>query len=290
MARTSRISFPESSGMVDISSWLNDPRPLPSIPPLAPAEVPERRSPLHTILGVSSLVIATVALAIAVGSARGVGSTDGTPATVPPPEPDATSAAAAPAPEADEEVSQPPIEAASPQEPEVDPGAGPAAEPEPVAARAPSSSRPSTPRTMPPTPSLRREWDNAVAGTDDPEDAPPPEPSSLDALLDRALSGSGGSAPTQAESLPDTPSRDEIARVLRGLSDEVAQCRESGVGPTIATTRVVIHGATGRVARVTVDGDLAWTTVGACIGQTLEQARFPRFARDTFEVRFPYRL
>ena len=263
----SRPSFPgRDSGIVDLGPYLG----LPAQPLLpSTVEEPNRRIPrgtrlrdAGTFLAAISVLLSSSALVITMRAERGTVAV--AHARVP-----AKTAKVAPAEEAED------------TEPASTVHEAPAAEPE-VAAR---------PVIAPATPSARREPSSRAAspaprasgGVTAPT-APEPEPEATTRTLDQLMDGA--TAPT----LPITPSRDEVARVLRGLSDEIAQCRPQDMEHTTVTTRVTIDGATGGVARATVDGDLQWTPAGACIVQKLSTARFAPFARDRFDVQFPYRL
>ncbi len=91
---------------------------------------------------------------------------------------------------------------------------------------------------------------------------------------------------TPTESLPETPTRRQVLTTLRSLEGEVRQCVEGEDG--VVSTRIVVEGATGRVASVHVTGALAGTVAGSCAARVVRTARFPRFARERFEIAFPY--
>lgn len=88
--------------------------------------------------------------------------------------------------------------------------------------------------------------------------------------------------------LPDTPTRDDIVRTLQPFVQRLAAC-----SPTIDTTvtfRIVIGGADGMVREVETMGALAGTPDAACMETHLRGARFVRFARETFQVSYPFGL
>jgi hypothetical protein len=123
-------------------------------------------------------------------------------------------------------------------------------------------------------------WDTGAHDGDATDD-------SLDALLDRALGGAPR-APvvTATESLPDTPTRQQVLTTLRALEGEIRECAEGANG--VVQTRLVVNGSTGRVSDVSVGGVVAGTPAARCATDILESARFPRFARERFEISFPY--
>ena len=141
--------------------------------------------------------------------------------------------------------------------------------------------------------------------------APPkPDPNrSIDDLLDLAVDDDVKSktatpkpAPTASSSttatrtpaeakpaaggLPDTPSRDQIVSGIRLVLPAAKACGK-GEGGT-AKSQIIVSGATGRVVTVTVTD--VRDDVGTCIARALRRARFPKFARPTFNVSYPIRL
>ncbi|HJL19350.1 MAG TPA: hypothetical protein RMH99_27035, partial [Sandaracinaceae bacterium LLY-WYZ-13_1] len=109
----------------------------------------------------------------------------------------------------------------------------------------------------------------------------------LDSLLDRALGdASPDPRPTARRTLPDTPTRRQVATTLRALEGDVRRCGGDGV----ADTRIVVAGDTGRVVGVSVGGDAAGTSAASCVADHVRSARFPRFSRERFTIRFPYAL
>lgn len=177
------------------------------------------------------------------------------------------------------EPATPPEVATAPTAPaEVEP-IGEPVEAEPVEAE-PAPTRP-TPVARPrPTP--RATPAPTTPATDEPTD-----PDSIDALLERALSG-GSTTEVPEHTYPELPSRERVLSILRGASNEVGECAAGGEG--IATVALTINGPTGRVTRAAVSGASAGTPVAACITQRLRDVRFPRFERESFQVTFPYRL
>jgi len=86
--------------------------------------------------------------------------------------------------------------------------------------------------------------------------------------------------------LAGTPPRAEIRRTLQALVEPVRAC-----GPSefrAVTTTIRISGLDGSVAHVEVRGPAAGTPLGRCIVETVSEARFPRFTRETFTISSPF--
>ena len=266
--RMSRPSFPgRDSGIVDLSPYLG--RPEEPLLATTITETPRRvrrgtrLRDAGTILAAISMLLSSTALLITIRAEQG-----------------AISAAHVRVPEkaakvAPTERAETPAQAVEQQTIEAEPEAT-----APPATQAGDGDLLARPRR----PVAARPVRPAPVTTPSPATSAPGEPPSGPRTLDELMSGA------TAVTLPETPSRDEVARVLRGLSSRVAQCRPQDMEPTTVTTRVTIDGATGRVTSATVDGELQWSVTGACIVEKLSTARFSPFARDRFEVQFPYRL
>jgi hypothetical protein len=113
-----------------------------------------------------------------------------------------------------------------------------------------------------------------AAGTDD----------ELAALVDRALHGA--SERDEEARLPAVPTRSHVSDTLRDVQPSLAACTESA---GIVRARLVVEGPRGRVASATVSGDLEPES-RSCIARVLRQARFDPFAREHFEIEFPFVL
>ncbi len=154
----------------------------------------------------------------------------------------------------------------------------PARRPRPAAGATPAETTPTTP-TAPSAPAQR--WDTGG------QDAPQAMERSIDDLLDSALGGAPAQpVMTPTESLPETPTRSQVLTTLRSLEGEIRMCTEGADG--VVDTRLVVDGATGRVTSVSVRGDFAGTAAGTCAARVVRTAHFPRFARERFEISFPY--
>jgi predicted Zn finger-like uncharacterized protein len=130
-----------------------------------------------------------------------------------------------------------------------------------------------------------------------PEPAPAPRKSSGDQSIDDLLSGAlgGKSKPAAAaatkpagESLPPTPSRDDVLTALKSVAPKVSACGGGQSG--LATAKISVAGATGRVTSVDVSGQFAGTPVASCVSKEVGKAKFPRFATPTFSVTFPFKI
>jgi predicted Zn finger-like uncharacterized protein len=111
--------------------------------------------------------------------------------------------------------------------------------------------------------------------------------SSLDDLLDNAVSGKK-SAPKVEEKpadsgLPQTPSRDAMLASLGKAKAKAAKCK----GPGVATAAIQIAGS-GKVSSVSVTG--AEGAAAACVEKAVRSTPFPKFQKDNFEVKFPFKL
>ena len=93
--------------------------------------------------------------------------------------------------------------------------------------------------------------------------------------------------PEPEEQLPDTLDRLSIASTMASMRQGVQRCYDSGMAPGRVNLRIAVFGETGRVAHATVD---ATTGTARCIRQLARELRFPRFARSTLTVQYPYDL
>jgi len=91
-----------------------------------------------------------------------------------------------------------------------------------------------------------------------------------------------------ASDLPELPSRDETLAAMRGVEAAVRACTAPESVTGTAEVAVVVTGATGRVTSATVTGITG--AVGSCIARAVRGARFPRFSKPTFSIKYPYRF
>jgi predicted Zn finger-like uncharacterized protein len=116
---------------------------------------------------------------------------------------------------------------------------------------------------------------------------------SLDDLLDTALGGgkpakAAKPAPAASESLPATPSRDDVLGAMKGIASDVAACGKGESG--VAMAKVGVTGASGKVSSVDVGGQFAGTPVGSCIAKEVRKAKFPKFSQSTFSFSYPFKI
>lgn len=111
---------------------------------------------------------------------------------------------------------------------------------------------------------------------------------SIDDLLDSAVSGKKAPAPKAeakpASNLPTTPGRDEMLAALGKAKTKAAKCKGTGV----ATAQIQIAGSTGKATNVNVTG--ADGAAAACVEKAVRSTAFPKFQKDSFEVKFPFKL
>lgn len=167
--------------------------------------------------------------------------------------------------------------------------APPAEEPKPVSAdaakAAPEPDALAAAKPQPkPAPAANRSIDDLLAGAtgDKPASsaAPAPAPTSTPAA--------NPASTQEAEDLPEQPSRDETLAAMRGVEAAVRACAANETVTGTAEVAINVAGATGRVTSATVTGITG--TVGSCIARAVRNARFPRFSRSTFTIKYPYRF
>ena len=117
----------------------------------------------------------------------------------------------------------------------------------------------------------------------------PAQNRSIDDLLDGAVEkkGSAKQAAAPASNLPETPSRDDVLAAMRGVESAVQACgRAEGVTGKAEVQLEVA--SSGKVSSADVSG--VSDSVGACIQRAVRSAKFPKFEKPSFAVKFPYRL
>jgi hypothetical protein len=126
-------------------------------------------------------------------------------------------------------------------------------------------------------------------------EAPPveeaPAERSIDELIVAAVPIETAPAPTRAEEAAAiaraAPTEVELVRALEHVRSEVAACTPAHA---VAALRLTIHGPTGRVNGVYVDGVFAGTPVGSCIARAVRHARVAPFTELTYAFSYPFRL
>jgi predicted Zn finger-like uncharacterized protein len=111
----------------------------------------------------------------------------------------------------------------------------------------------------------------------------------IDDLLDSAVNGKRSepkSEPVESSgsSLPMTPGRDAMLAALGKAKAKAASCKGSGV----ATAAITISGKSGRASSVSVSG--VDGSAKGCVEKAVRATSFPKFQKDKFDVKFPFKL
>ena len=101
-----------------------------------------------------------------------------------------------------------------------------------------------------------------------------------------AAVASASSAQGSPESLPETPSRDDVRRAMQSGAADVRACR-AGQGSSAWVTTVFDN--TGRVISVRMQG-VASARAIACIERVVRRITLPHFRQATFSVTYPFPL
>jgi predicted Zn finger-like uncharacterized protein len=111
---------------------------------------------------------------------------------------------------------------------------------------------------------------------------------SIDDLLDNAVSGKKAAPKAEekapASDLPQTPGRDQMLSALAKAGAKASKCK----GPGVATAQIKIAGSSGKATSVNVTG--AEGPAAACVEKAVRSTSFPKFQKDNFEVKFPFKL
>ncbi|MFI5308594.1 MAG: zinc-ribbon domain-containing protein [Polyangiales bacterium] len=112
---------------------------------------------------------------------------------------------------------------------------------------------------------------------------------SIDELLDGAVSAKKPPPKSESEAkpasdLPSTPSRDDMLAALSKAKAKAAACKGTGV----ATAAITITGSKGRATSVSVSG--VDDAAKSCVEKAVRSTPFPKFQKDTFDVKFPFKL
>jgi hypothetical protein len=91
--------------------------------------------------------------------------------------------------------------------------------------------------------------------------------------------------PQRARELLETPTREETLAAMRGVESDVRACAEPDTAGT-AEAAINVAGDSGRVTSATITGIIG--SVGSCIARAVRNAKFPRFTRSAFSIRYPY--
>ena len=108
----------------------------------------------------------------------------------------------------------------------------------------------------------------------------------LDELLNSAVRGRKKKPAAVKKSLPKQPSRDRVLSVLRRVTPAVRACAKGSRGRAVAA--ISVAGSSGKVSSAKVIG--VKPAIGRCMSRAIKGARFPRFSRRSFEIKYPFRL
>jgi hypothetical protein len=112
------------------------------------------------------------------------------------------------------------------------------------------------------------------------------EASSSDAeAVDESSNEVSQTSAAPAEQLSAQPTRQQVMSGLEALRPALNACVAGAHGTSFAN--VTIAGS-GRVTYSTIEGAFAGTNQGSCMARALRSASFPRFASDSFNVRYPF--
>jgi hypothetical protein len=135
-----------------------------------------------------------------------------------------------------------------------------------------------------PAPAANRSIDDLLTGAtgDKPASSAAPAPAQT------STPAANNASTAVAEDLPDLPAREETLAAMRGVEAAVRACGASENVSGTAEVAINVAGATGRVTSATVTGITG--TVGSCIARAVRNARFPRFGRPNFSIKYPFRF
>lgn len=92
-------------------------------------------------------------------------------------------------------------------------------------------------------------------------------------------------APPAKPDLPETPDRDAIAKVMGSVRHEIQQCYDRGMVPGQVDLVLTVEGESGEVQKARVS---ATSSTATCIQRLARTLRFPRFAKESITIRYPY--
>ncbi len=117
----------------------------------------------------------------------------------------------------------------------------------------------------------------------------PQKDRSFDDLLDGAVvKKASPAAVAPSEDLPESPSRDQTLSAMRGVESAVRACAAADGVTGTALVELQIDGATGKVTSASASGIDAPTS--GCVEKAARNAKFPRFSKPSFVVKYPYRF
>lgn len=179
--------------------------------------------------------------------------------------------------------------------------APPSSSDEVMLAAKPAKAEPEPKHEPKPTHTSSADIDDLLGGTSKPAAKTAPKSRSIDDLLEGAAdekkpakkepapapTPAASAAADEADDMPPSPSRDEVLAAMRGVEPAVRACG-TGSEKGMAEVQITVAGTTGRVTNATVTGITG--EVGSCIARAARNAKFPRFSKPTFQVKYPYRF
>lgn len=111
---------------------------------------------------------------------------------------------------------------------------------------------------------------------------------SLDELLLGATGLSGGAGDNPAVEIPDTPSKNLIREVMRGISNQIKQQCSTMVEQPIIINSQITFSNSGSVTIVVASGGP--DPANKCVEKIAKTARFPRFKQNVFVVNYPFNI
>jgi hypothetical protein len=136
-----------------------------------------------------------------------------------------------------------------------------------------------------PAPKSSRSIDDLLEGATDKNAPPRVAPAAATAA---AVPAAAAASADEDSDLPDSPSRDEILAAMRGVESAVRSCGEGQPLTGTAEVQITITGNNGHVTTANVNGITG--NVGSCIARAVRNAKFPRFKKPTFSIKYPYRF
>ena len=91
-------------------------------------------------------------------------------------------------------------------------------------------------------------------------------------------------AKSSGDSLKASPTRADVMKAFSKPGAKVKKCGGKGV----AVTAVTVSGSTGKITKVSASRVTG--KVKSCVESAVKAARFPKFKKDSFSVKFPFKL
>lgn len=130
--------------------------------------------------------------------------------------------------------------------------------------------------------SKSRSIDDLLSGASDSKKPAAPAPAAA------PVAAAPADVADEGDELPPAPSRDETLAAMRGVEAAVRACGGDQPLKGTAEVQITVAGTTGRVTNATVSGITGES--GSCIARAARNAKFPRFSKPTFSIKYPYRF